>query len=59
MSIWKVQIHMITIWCGTSRHHTPKIGKIFKDLSNVFGIADKILIVGYDADGRDHNRSLR
>ena len=35
-----------------------KINKIFKDLPNVFGIADDILIVGYDADGRDYNRTL-
>ena len=28
-------------------------------MSNVFGIADCILIVGHDADGRDHERTLR
>ena len=26
---------------------------------NVFGIADDILIVAYDADGRNHDRTLR
>ena len=36
-----------------------KIGKLFKDPLNVFGIADDILIVGYDSDGRDHDRTLR
>ena len=36
-----------------------KIRKIFKDLPNVFGIEDDILIAGYDADGRDHDRTLR
>ena len=36
-----------------------KIEEIFKGLPNVFGIADNILIVGYDAEGRDHNTTLR
>ena len=26
---------------------------------NLFGIADEILIVGYDADGKDHGSGLR
>ena len=26
---------------------------------NVFGIADDILIVGYDVDARDHDTNLR
>ena len=29
----------------------------FKDLKNVFDIADDIFIVGYDADDRDHDRT--
>ena len=36
-----------------------KIDKTFKDLINVFGIADNILNVGYDADGWDHDRTLK
>ena len=36
-----------------------KINKIFKDLQYKFGIADDILIVGYDTDGRDHERTMR
>ena len=32
-----------------------KIEEIFRGYSNVFGIADAILLVGYDADGRDHD----
>ena len=35
-----------------------KINEIFKDLLNVFGIADAILLVGYDSDGRDKERIL-
>ena len=30
-----------------------KIDEIFKGLPNVFGIADDILVVGYDIDGKD------
>ena len=32
-----------------------KIDKIFKDLQNVFCIADDILVIGYDSHGKDHN----
>ena len=35
------------------------INEIFKHLSNTFGIADDILIVGYDVDGEDHNTTLK
>ena len=36
-----------------------KTDEIFKELPNVFGIADDILIVGYDDNGRDHDNLLR
>ena len=32
-----------------------KIDKIFNDMPNVFGIADDILVIGYDKDGTDHD----
>ena len=35
-----------------------KINKLLNDIPNVFGIADDILIAGFDADGRDHDVSL-
>ena len=35
-----------------------KIDEIFKELPNVFGIADNILVVGYEADGKDHDKTL-
>ena len=34
-----------------------KMDKIFTDLPNVFGIADDILVVGYDVDGEDHDHT--
>ena len=62
MSIWQVQIHktnLTNFWNGASSWYVPvKIDKIFKDMPNVFDIADDI-IVWYDADGRNHNRTLR
>ena len=33
-----------------------KIDEIFKDLPDVFDIADDILIVGNDADDREHHK---
>ena len=36
-----------------------KINPIFKGLPNLFCIIDDILFVECDADGRDHNRTLR
>ena len=35
------------------------IYKIFKDLPNVFGIVDDILIVVYNIDSRDHGKALK
>ena len=32
-----------------------KIDEIFNDMPNVFGIADDILVIGYDKDGTDHD----
>ena len=57
MSIWQVQIHEITMSSGASRWKVQqKINEIFKDLTNVFGNADYISIVGYDVDHGDHNK---
>ena len=36
-----------------------KIDEIFKDLPNVFSIADDIWFVGYEADGKDHDEMLQ
>ena len=35
-----------------------KINEIFNDMPNVFGIADDILVIGYDKDGTDHNEAV-
>ena len=35
-----------------------KMYKIYKEFPNVFGIADDILVVGYDVDGKDHDNTL-
>ena len=31
----------------------------FQDLPNVFGIADNILAVGYNSDGKDHDDTVK
>ena len=36
-----------------------KSNKILRNLPNVFGIADDILVVAYDIDDRDHDEMLR
>ena len=35
-----------------------KIDEIFKDMPNVSGIADDILVVGYEADGKVHDKRV-
>ena len=36
-----------------------KNDEIFKDVPNVFAIADFILVVCYDVNGRDHDTTLK
>ena len=35
-----------------------KIDEIFSDMHNVFGIADGILVIGYDDSGADHDATV-
>ena len=35
-----------------------KIDEIFNDMPNVFGIADDILVTGYDKDGTDNDEAV-
>ena len=35
-----------------------KINETFNDIPNVFGIADDILVIGYEKDGTDHNETV-
>ena len=35
-----------------------KIDEIFNDMPNVFGIADYILVIGYDKGGTDHDEAV-
>ena len=34
------------------------IDETFNDIPNVFGIADNILVIGYDKDGTDHDKTV-
>ena len=44
----------ISIW-PVGNMFQCKIDKIFSDMQNVFGIADDILVIGYDGNGTDHD----
>ena len=35
-----------------------KIGKLFSGMPNVFGVADMILITGFDEWSKDHDKTL-
>ena len=35
------------------------MNEMFKDLQNVFGIADDILVLEYDANDTDHDNTLK
>ena len=35
-----------------------EIDEIFSDMPNVFGIADDILVIGYDENGADHDAAV-
>ena len=35
-----------------------KIDEIFNDMPNVFGIADDILVIGYEKDRQDHDEAV-
>ena len=59
MSIWQVQIQQTTIWSGASMWCAPaKEWWNIQNLPNASDMADDILIVEYDADGRDHDRTM-
>ena len=50
----------IAIWSNSYRRYfSIKIDEIFKDLPNVFGIADDILVVCYHSDGKEHDNTLQ
>ena len=57
MPVLVIQIQKMTIQSSTGRGHVPeKIHKIFKELPNVFGIADDFIVVGYKADSKGHDQ---
>ena len=59
MLLWQVHIQRTTIWSSCSRQYVPeKKDKIFKELPNVLGFADDILVVGYNSNEADHDKTL-
>ena len=60
MSIWQVQVKKLLFRVASvGKIFKQEIDEIFKALPNIFGPADDILIIGYNDDGRDHDRKLR
>ena len=70
----KTSVHLMTFACKSGRYKftiqsfgvvpvgalfQQKIDEVFMHLLNVLGIADDILIVGYDVEDRDHERTLK
>ena len=59
MSVWHVQILKTTIWGRFSRCHVPKEDRQdFQGVTKFVWYSDDILIVGYDNNGEDHERTL-
>ena len=65
---------MLTFWCQVGRYRYARLlfsaalagdvleGKIygiFKELPNLYGISEDILIWGYDAESRDHPLQIK
>ena len=47
-----------SVQCTNRGNSTAKLGKIFKNLANTFGIANEICIIGYD-NCHNYNTVLR
>ena len=60
MPIWQIQIQRLPFRVVPEGDmFQRKIDDIFKDLPNVFGTAEDILIVGYYVDGKGQDDTLR
>ena len=58
MPVWQIQIQKLPFGANPPGNmFQKKIDKILKELPNVFGIADDILAVGYNDNGRDHDNT--
>ena len=55
-SYWYKCLPLRAVPVGDMFQH--KIDKIFNDMPNVFGIADDILVIGYDKEGKDHDEAV-
>ena len=57
--MWQVQVHKIPFRVTlVSDMLQRKIDEMFHGLPNIFGIADDILIAGFDDPGRDHDERV-
>ena len=59
MPIWEIQVKWLLFGAALAGDmFQRKINEIYKDLPNVFGIADDILVVGYEPDSKDHDETV-
>ena len=59
MLVWKYRYKRLPFGAAsTGKMFQYKINEIFKNLPNVFAIADDILLLDYDIDGKDHDNML-
>ena len=57
MPIWQIQ-EIAVLSAPAGDIFQRKIDEIFKNLPNVFDIADDIVFGGYDIDGKGHDERL-
>ena len=53
---WYKHLPFRTVAAGDMFKH--KIDKIFSDMPNMFGIANDILVIGYNENGADHDAAV-
>ena len=59
MPVWQVLVQAFAFGAvPVSNMFQHKIDKIFNNMLNVFGIADDILVIGYDKNGADHDEAV-
>ena len=59
MSIWQIQVYKVAVWSNPGRRHVPEeewwdIQRTAKHILHLWWY----FIMGYDADGTDHDRTL-
>ena len=60
MSVWEIQVYKTAFGVALAGNMFQwKIDEVFNDMPNIFGITDDILVVGYEDDCRDHDKTFQ